>query len=337
MIGRGATGWDRRTLKRLREILADLYPTVESARRVVAEAGLRSDLIAFQSIAADSWFNILEQGRIQGRIEAMLDLVLEDHPGIEALRVARATGNLSAAQGPDMAKQIAWYGPTDPSIVEKLTAAESALVPVSFLQVGLERARSVVRIRLASAMGSGFLIQGNVLITNHHVLPDAATARGAVAELNAQAAPGGLPAPIEVVETAPDELFVTSADDDWTAVRLRSNPVARWGSLDIEEGDVREGERVNIIQHPEGGLKQISFFHNVVVHVGEGRVQYLTDTLPGSSGSPVFDRSWKVVALHHSGGWYPEPTSSRKQLRNEGIHVSVLVRGLRSAGVLPSG
>jgi hypothetical protein len=331
-------GWDRRTLKRLREILSDLYPAVESARRVVVEAGLRPDLIAFQSIAADSWFNILDQARIQGRLEALLDVVLEDHPAIEPLRVAREQGNLSSAQGPDMARQIPWHGPTEPKTLEKLTGAESALVPVSFLQLGLDRARAVARVRLASGgMGSGFLVQGNVLITNHHVLPDVATARSAVVELNAQIAPGGLPAPVDAVETAPDELFATSAADDWTAVRLRGDPVARWGSIELEEREVREGDRVNIIQHPEGGPKQLSFFHNVVVHVGEGRVQYLTDTQPGSSGSPVFDRSWKVVALHHSGGWLSDPVSKRHQLRNQGIHVSVLVRGLRSAGVLPGG
>lgn len=28
---------------------------------------------------------------------------------------------------------------------------------------------------------------------------------------------------------------------------------------------------------------------------------YLTDTLPHSSGSPVFNSEWEVVALHHAG------------------------------------
>jgi hypothetical protein len=329
--------WDRRTRKRLREILSDLYPTVESSRRVAVEAGLRTSLVAFQSIAANNWFEILEQARLQGRLEALLDVVLEDHPAIEPLRVAREGGSLSALQGPDVAQQIPWCGPTEPATLEKLTGRESALVPVSFLQIGLERARAVARIRLTSGgMGSGFLIPGNVLVTNHHVLPDAATARGAVAELNVQTTPGGLPASVEVVETAPDELFVTSAADDWTAVRLRGDPVARWGCLEIEEREIRAGDRVNIIQHPEGGPKQLSFFHNVVVHVGDGRVQYLTDTLPGSSGSPVFDRSWKLCALHHSGGWLSDPISTRKELRNQGIHVTALARGLRDAGVLPT-
>jgi V8-like Glu-specific endopeptidase len=59
-------------------------------------------------------------------------------------------------------------------------------------------------------------------------------------------------------------------------------------------------------------LKPGDHFANAVVLVGEGRVQYLTDTLPGSSGSPVFDADWNVVALHHSGGWLKEPNAASK-------------------------
>ena len=65
--------------------------------------------------------------------------------------------------------------------------------------------------------------------------------------------------------------------------------------------------------------------------VGEGRVQYLTDTLPGSSGSPVFDKDWRLVALHHSGGWITEPGSKETFYRNEGIHVDRVGEVLRAA------
>ena len=66
-----------------------------------------------------------------------------------------------------------------------------------------------------------------------------------------------------------------------------------------------------------------------MAYVGEGRVQYLTDTLPGSSGSPVFDEQWNVVALHHSGGWLAEPNSASKTTyyRNEGISIDRVIAG----------
>ena len=88
---------------------------------------------------------------------------------------------------------------------------------------------------------------------------------------------------------------------------------------------------MNIIQHPNGLPKQISVYSNVVVFAGSDRLQYLTDTEPGSSGAPVLDRHWNVVAVHHSGGWLPEPSATdptRQFYRNEGILLRPIVAGL---------
>lgn len=90
---------------------------------------------------------------------------------------------------------------------------------------------------------------------------------------------------------------------------------------------------MNIIQHPGGGPKQIGLYHNTVVFAGEGRVQYLTDTLPGSSGAPVFNDTWQVVALHHSGGMLREPGTKRSFYRNEGIAITTVLSDITAAGV----
>src|SRR5262249_38305730 len=138
----------------------------------------------------------------------------------------------------------------------------------------------------------------------------------------------------------PDSFFATSAveADDWTAVRVVGDAEKEWGPLELAPAAIQKEDRVNIIQHPGGGYKQISFFSNVVVYVGGGRVQYLTDTLPGSSGSPVFDRYWNVVALHRSGGWLIEPGTDAKETfyRNEGILIDVVIAGLEAARKPPS-
>jgi V8-like Glu-specific endopeptidase len=90
---------------------------------------------------------------------------------------------------------------------------------------------------------------------------------------------------------------------------------------------------VNIIQHPMGGPKMVSIEPRLVVFAGEGRLQYLTDTQPGSSGSPVFDLEWNLVGLHHSGGWIPEPggDGSTTWFRNEGILIDRILATLGSA------
>ena len=134
----------------------------------------------------------------------------------------------------------------------------------------------------------------------------------------------------------PGEAFATSpleGGDDWTAVRVKGDPNSQWGALDLTDIVVSVNEFVNIIQHPSGLPKQIAIYHNVVAYADDRRVQYLTDTMPGSSGSPVFDSQWRVVALHHSGGWFVEPGTSKVFFRNEGISARVLAQGLKQQGL----
>ena len=162
------------------------------------------------------------------------------------------------------------------------------------------------------------------------MLPDAEAARSSIAQFNYQLTAAGRNAPVEEFRLAPDTFFRTSKDDDWSAVRVAGDAVAKWGALPLAKTSVKVGDHVNIIQHPGGGPKQMSLIANVVAFVGGGRVQYLTDTLPGSSGSPVFDKEWNIVALHHSGGWLTEPnaTSKRTYYRNEGIAIDRIIAGL---------
>ena len=57
-------------------------------------------------------------------------------------------------------------------------------------------------------------------------------------------------------------------------------------------------------------------------------VQYVTSTLPGSSGSPVFNDNWEVVALQHSGGKLPEPTTRQSYYRKEEIWIGSILKDL---------
>ena len=80
-------------------------------------------------------------------------------------------------------------------------------------------------------------------------------------------------------------------------------------------------------------VSELYNYHNVVVFVGQNRVQYPTDTMPGSSGSPVFDSDWNVVALHYSGGKLREPGTNGIYYRNEGIHINAVIDGKKAAGL----
>ena len=52
--------------------------------------------------------------------------------------------------------------------------------------------------------GSGFLIKGNILITNNHVLPSTEVARTPRVEFNYQKSPEGLDEPVDTYRLNPD-------------------------------------------------------------------------------------------------------------------------------------
>jgi V8-like Glu-specific endopeptidase len=209
---------------------------------------------------------------------------------------------------------------------EKLMGATSTFLPISFLAVGMERSRSVARVMLPGlSTGTGFLLDGDLLVTNHHVIPDAPTARAARIQLNVQESGAGRPEEIDEYGLDPESAFVTSpmtGGHDYTVVRVAGAPTARWGALPLSTAGTAVGSRVMIVQHPEGGFKKVALHNNLVTYVDDDVIQYLTDTLPGSSGSPVFDSAWTVVGVHHAGGELVEPGTGRRVFRNEGIAIA---------------
>jgi N-acetylmuramoyl-L-alanine amidase len=60
------------------------------------------------------------------------------------------------------------------------------------------------------------------------------------------------------------------------------------------------GQSVSLIQHPKGNSKEIVLYGNRVQAVYQNFIQYETDAEPGSSGSPLFNEQWQLVAIHHS-------------------------------------
>jgi S1-C subfamily serine protease len=231
-----------------------------------------------------------------------------------------------------------WKGPaTAVGGLEKIIGGQPTFLPINFLEMGLRRAKSVVRVESPLGLGTGFLTTNNLLITNHHVISSPADAQKTRIWFNYQKTATGADAPVAEFTLAPDAAFATSplqGGNDWTAVRIAGNPSAQWDVLELADISIKVNDFVNIIQHPAGLPKQIALYHNVVTFADDRRVQYLTDTMPGSSGSPVFDNEWRVVALHHSGGWLPEPGTDKIYFRNEGIHIRALIEGLRKHDLL---
>jgi hypothetical protein len=81
-----------------------------------------------------------------------------------------------------------------------------------------------------------------------------------------------------------------------------------------------------IVQHPEGLPMKLALETKSALGYSpnERRMRYRTNTKPGSSGSPVFDQNWDLLALHHTGdpNWVDLPQY------NEGIPVRTIVQHL---------
>lgn len=319
--------WSKDAFKSLRGALIRLYRYPNDAFTFVDNAGLDSSRITFDNQALNNWHNILKYAESRGKLDKVLEQALKDEPEDEILLKIKEGNPLILIEG---GKVNNWNGTGSRSKLEKIIGSRSTLVDVSYLEQGLICSKAVVRIRLSNSLGSGFLIKDNMLITNHHVIPNKEIAEKAVIQFNYQKTKKGTDAIVEeyglVVET-----FKTSEEHDWTIIKVDGEPEKKWGILPISTREPQEGEYVNIIQHPGGAQKQVALSASVIVSVNENVVQYLTDTLPGSSGSPVFDSEWNVIALHHSGGWVTEPNVESKTtyLRNEGININRVIEGLR--------
>jgi V8-like Glu-specific endopeptidase len=322
--------YDQAILNELRKLLAALYPSEADQRRLASEARLTVGTIAFSSAAYNSWHAILQHARNNQGMEPLLALARDEFPENQQLEQL-ASGKLSAVLD---GKSFDWQGPkSGRGLLEQVVSGKPSLVHVSHLAVGLDRARAVAKVvRAEGGSGTGFLIAGERLLTNHHVLPSAEVAAQSTALFNYQRASAGHDEPVTELKLAPERFFQTSEADDFSIVAVPPGTSEHWGSIALAPSGARRGDLVNIIQHPGGGPKQISLSFDVVAFVGGGRLQYLTDTLPGSSGAPVFDRNWNLVALHHSGGWLAEPGSAEKRVyyRNEGILIDRILEQLAS-------
>ena len=109
---------------------------------------------------------------------------------------------------------------------------------------------------------------------------------------------------------APDLCFLTNGKDhlDYTVVALGNRvsgekDLASFGFIPISSARNKHqlGDYVNIIQHPDGRLKEAVLRENQLVARNGTTLHYLTSTEPGSSGSPVLNIQFAMVALHHSG------------------------------------
>jgi len=196
--------------------------------------------------------------------------------------------------------------PTLDSALERIFT-EPDFLHSRWLTDGAKRSDAVARLVTPFEMGTGFLASPWLLVTNNHVLPDAATAAGTEVTFRYEEDTRGRTTRAVKTRLDPDRCFLTSDQDvlDYTAVAVQAvngkAPGSVFGSIPMvgATGKILSGHPVNIVQHPSGRSREIAVRNNLLVGVDDARyLTYLTDTEPGSSGSPVLNDAWELVALH---------------------------------------
>ena len=257
---------------------------------------------------------------------------------VEMLRAAaleRQGGESVELVGVDAAQK------SDPSMLQLVFGADRYQT-LEWYRKGLDRSLAVARLGFEKTQGhgTGFIVQerdldpaagdGWVIVTNAHVLSH--TYKDALRQNEAVVTFESLDGGTETYKIA-DILWSSPPDVlDATIARLDRNPQGVT-PLPIAPAlpSVQDKTRLYVIGHPRGGTLSFSIDDNLLIDHDTPRVHYRSPTDPGSSGSPVFNRAWSLVALHHAG--------SRKMRKlhgdpgtyeaNEGLYIGEIADAFR--------
>ena len=244
----------------------------------------------------------------------------------------------------------------DPEIGFERLIDENDLLPVWFLEQGAVAQRAVARVVLTqphtvdgstfppgTGWATGFMVSSSLFLTNNHVIPDTDFAAKIRMQFNFQVGADGMELPTQSFFPVVDDAFHTNPALDYTLTRLQPAmdgnatvmPGERWGMVQLNQTPTfRDKQHFNVIQHPSGEPKKVALQDNELAKLFINVVRYKSDTEPGSSGSPVFDNLWRLVALHHAGG---DQDANGKWLNNQGIRIDRIIDDLRGHFTGPIG
>lgn len=231
------------------------------------------------------------------------------------------------------------------------------------VRVWLERLiqieRRVCRVELGgNAIGTGFLIGPDAVLTNWHVV-EKVKAEGKLGALGCRfdfvRLPDGTQQAGQLVALHGDGCLTFSSYSAAEATKNPENPAPTpdeldyavlglatavgeqpvggtkrgWIALPKEALPLPENAPLLIVQHPEGAPMKLAMDTQAVIGANANgtRVRYRTNTDPGSSGSPCFTMDWDLVALHH----YGDP-AWQNPLFNQGVPIELVRRRIEAKG-----
>lgn len=202
-----------------------------------------------------------------------------------------------------------------------------------FVKRVAELTNAVGRVSVAGrAFGTGFLIAPRIVLTCHHVLPDAETAKESSLELDYQSEEDGSFRRVTTVKLDPMTRFVTDEALDFAIVELAGEFMDRSAIPLVDDGNTIPGEGVSLFHHPQGGPLQLSLLGGTVLAVYDDVVHHDASTEPGSAGAPLLDENLRLIGLHHAS--VPRTDERAQTTRSSAQGMFVANEAIRSTAIL---
>jgi V8-like Glu-specific endopeptidase len=331
--------WTHPAARELRDYLASVYFRQPPVIQFAQDAGIPPQNLALTEPMQTVWHELITKASNQRRVRELLAAVAASDEAVAQRLQEFAAAEPVVAAPPATTGIGAWKGFDDRDALERQVFDDYTLLDIAFLQRGVDLAPAVARLLVVQPSGSfhgtAFRIGDDLLLTNHHVLFDHQAGDAPSSSVEAwfgfELDFAGRYRTHTVVNCKADTI-VGDKPHDWAVVRV-ADPMPAGVPVIALTGAAppRVDDRVYIIQHPQGGVKKIGMHHNIVRYADEDVVQYWTDTEAGSSGSPVFNERWELVALHHR--WVEAKAAKTKEYRNQGRRITRVVEGMAAAGV----
>jgi V8-like Glu-specific endopeptidase len=227
----------------------------------------------------------------------------------------------------------------------------------------------VCRVETATDYGTGFLVGPRTVLTNYHVVEEVIKGSqkptDVVLRFDYKRGTDGTTlhpgtefrlatdwlidsSPYSTVDDVDDPLLIPGAEElDYALLRVDGDP----GSIPVSATSAEPGAPVRgfvqvpagtvaitndqpilIVQHPKGDPLKLAFDTRAVTMVNGNRtrVRYRVNTEGGSSGSPVFDVNWNLLAIHHWGDPDFKPMTLARW--NQGVPIDTIAALIRSRG-----
>ncbi len=140
-------------------------------------------------------------------------------------------------------------------------------------------------------IGTGILIGKNLLLTCNHIFSKS-QAKQAWVRFNYTSGSYCLDSDIFELDLDTATRF---SQLDYALVRVKGEPKQRTANL--IDAILDSNQEIRLIHHPQGQYVVISGLGQIV-QVGDDYIDHNINTDEGSSGAPIFNRDWQLVAIH---------------------------------------